>query len=93
MKSKTTCYWEPKNNQSITILPTFKIAHTCIYVQLVLYTSDITRSVFNRNQARRKIPRYTICITDVYYDYILDKIICRYQIDFEIHIDIDDEYE
>ena len=56
---------------------------------------EIPRSVCNRTQAKKAIPRQPICLTDYDYDKILEEIGRRDKIEFERDVEVysdDEEY-
>ena len=85
-KEQYLCYIQVENNwfwgqhpkQQVITLLTRKIIHTQLDVTTITYIHDIPKSVYNRTQAQKYIYRHIICLTDSYYDYILEDIDWRY---------------
>ena len=68
------------------------MVHPCLDFSVVIYAADITKSVWNSNQAQISLPRHPICINDTNHDYILDAVMRWNQIEFERQIYIGDNY-
>ena len=88
MKENINWYWDQKQHQKVIIVPTFKFLHWCLDVVAVRDVHGITRSVCNRNQAKKYLQRHHICLTYSDRDYIIDEIGCRDKIEYEINISI-----
>ena len=82
IKYNTNSYLEPENNQSVLILSTLTIEHTCLDVSVVTYMSDIPRSYLNGNQSTIAIPMIPIFVTNKDQYYILYEVMHKYQSNF-----------
>ena len=51
---------------------------------------DTPRSVWNINQALKSLKIQIIFSTNSFHDYIIDEILCQYQIEYKININIED---
>ena len=69
-------------------MPTHTILHTRLEVISVTDFHAIPKSVYNRTQAKKAIPRHTLCLTDSDYDYILGEIGCQYNIWFKRDVEV-----
>ena len=69
-------------------MPTCTIIHPRLEVNVIKYFHDIPKIVCNRTQAKKFIPRQTICLTDSDYDYIFEEIGCRKFFDFERDVQV-----
>ena len=65
------------------MVPTCTILHTHIDVVGIIDVQDISKSVRNRIKSKKAIQRHPICLTDYYYDYILNGIELWDKIEFE----------
>ena len=64
-----------------------------MYVMAVTSVKYIPKSLCNRNQARKDLQKYTICLTNYDHDFILDEIKRRDTIKYEINISVDETCE
>ena len=72
----TKCYWEKSQQQNNTIPPKFTIVHLCLNLIPVTEVNQIPKSVCNRNQKRKALQMYYICLTDSDHNCIIDEIKC-----------------
>ena len=61
----------------------------CLNISAVKDVAYIPRSICNNKRAQQALQKHPIFITEADNDYILDKIILRYQIYYKKHINID----
>ena len=84
----TNSYCNQQRKQHIITLPTRTILNPQLEVNAVTYFHAITTSVCNMTQAKQIISRQPICLTDSDYDYILEEIGRRDEIDFERDVEV-----
>ena len=82
MQDNTKWYWEKSQQQNNIIVPTLTFIHPCLDVMEVTEVKQIPKSVCSINQACKALKRCPICITDLYHDFILDKIKRRHNIQY-----------
>ena len=94
MKENTNCYWKQQSLQHTIIVPTLTILHLSLDVIIIIYVKDIPKNICSRNQAKKSTQRHPIIMTDANYDYILDEIERREEIEFERNVSVnsDEEY-
>ena len=86
MKTNTNWYWKQLENKESVIIATCTIFHTCLYVPTIKYVSDISRSLYNKKQARKDVQGYPIFISDADHDYNCDEIERRDKIDYKRYL-------
>ena len=74
MQVDTNWYWNKQPKQHVITVPTCTILHPQLEVLAVTEFHAIPTSVCNRTQAKKAISRQSVCLTDSYYDYILEEI-------------------
>ena len=89
IKANKNWYWEQTHKQKFIVVPTHKIYHNCIDVIVVKYVQDTPKTFCNTNQEHQASKRRPICINESNHEYILDESFCRYQIEHEININIE----
>ena len=80
-----------KQQQKSTVIPTHKIIHPCLDIIVVKCIHNIPRIVCNRNQSCHGLQRCPICLIESDHGYIIDEIVHRDKIEYEININA--EYE
>ena len=70
MQVDTNWYWNQRPQQNVTTVPTQPILHPQLEVNEVTDFQAIPKSLCNRTQPKKSIPRQPICLTDSDYDYI-----------------------
>ena len=68
-------------------MPTRTILPPQLEVNAITYFHAIPTSVCSRTQ-KKSISGQPICLTDAYYDYILEEIGCQDKIEFERELDV-----
>ena len=75
-KENTKLHWEQTQYQQITTVTTRTITNPCLGVVVVKEVQYTPGSVYNKSQPLEDLEIRTICITDSYHDYIIDKLLC-----------------
>ena len=86
MQEKTNWYWKQQPPQQTAIVPTRKIIHPRLDIITIIYVQYTPKKFCNMIQAKKSIQRHPIIMTDDDYDYILDEIECRENIEFERNV-------
>ena len=93
MQVETNWYWNQYPQNHVITVPTRTILHPLLEVNTVTYFHDIPKIVCNRAQAKKNISRNPVYLTDSDYNYILEEIGRREEIDIERDVEVysDDE--
>ena len=70
MKVDTNWYWNQQPKHHVITVPTRKILHPQLEVNIVTDFHVIPTRVCTRTQGKKPISRQPICLTDSDYDYI-----------------------
>ena len=65
-------YWNQHPQQHVITVPTRTILHPQLEVHEVTYFHAISKIVCTMMQAKKDISRQPVCLTDAYYDNILE---------------------
>ena len=79
-------YWKQQPMQQTIIVPTRTILHPRLDVITIRYVQYIHKNVCYMIQATKSIQRHPLCMTNADYDYILDEIERRKEIEFERNV-------
>ena len=74
IKVDTNWYWNQHPQHHVITVPTHTILHSRLEVNAVKYFHTIPKSICTRTQLKKSISRQPVCLTDYYYDYILEEI-------------------
>ena len=80
------CNQQPKHH--VITVPTRTIIHPQLEVNPVTDFHAITKSICTSTQSKTSISRHPVCLTDSDYDYILEKIGRRDEIEFERDVEV-----
>ena len=93
MQENNNWYWKQQPLQQTIIVTTRKILHPRLDVITIRDFQDIPKNLCNRIQAKKIIQRHYIIMTDADFDYILDEIEIRENIDFDRNVSVDSDKE
>ena len=88
MQVDTNWYWNQQPNNHVITVPTRTILHPKLEVIAITDFHAIPAGICSRTQAKKAISRQPICLTDDDYDYILEEIEQRDQIEYEREIEV-----
>ena len=88
MQTDTNWYWNQQPKHHFITVPTRTIIHPQLEVNTVTYFHSIPTSLCTRTQAKKSISRQPLCLTDLYYDYILEEICCRDKIEYKRDVEV-----
>ena len=92
IQDNTKHYWGKLPQKNNIIVSTCTIVHPCLDDMAVMEVK-IPKGVFDGAQARKAIQRCPICLTESDYYYIINKVKCRYIIEYERKMIVDDSCE
>ena len=87
MQIDTNWYRNQQPKHHVITLPTCTILHPQIAVNSVTDFHTIPKSIFTSTQTNKPISRQPVCLTESYYDYILEEIGRQEKIEFERYVE------
>ena len=88
MQVDTNWWWNQQPKHHVIKLPTCTIPHPQLEVDAITDFHAIPTSICSITQAQKSISRRPVYLTDADYDYILEDIVRRDKLEFEIEVDM-----
>ena len=88
MQVDTNWYWNQHRKHHVITVPTSTILHPQLEGDAITDFHAIPTSICSITQSKKAISRQPICFTDADYDYILEEIGRRDNIEFEREVDV-----